>query len=259
MKIFYSPVDRQQHAIKLHVSDDGFALWFAHLRRNKDTGAVVDAADFADAPDMEVTYADLSARTDFADHTAYNLYGPDDDKDRPMQLFNFFEATKALKETGQAYAARTGLNSTASLIIPFASAPPSEWVLGLHVNSKEYFTVLGAEALAHPVDTVGGLGSLREITLPDVVFDQDAVVAQPGQVVSIAFAVMAANGQPYPGESEVYFEATGGSLLLSRVKSSGGAGQVLIAVPELPSGTSFKVKAGFKHYSGKAECKITVA
>jgi hypothetical protein len=252
MKIKYLQIDRQIYDIKLDIDDNGFSLFWKPL--------IDEEATYPEQPNLSVTYEEIQSRRDFADHTVYNLYDFRHyaEPQKPA-LFNLFEATSAFKETGSQHAKRTGMNSAVSLIIPFASAPVSEWVFGIHVKSSNNFTVTGSSATQFPTDPVtGGLRELRDAVLPKITFAQSTVTATAGQTLTLPFSI-SAEGQIYTGESETYFETTGGYLPLTRIKSSGTNREVKVVVPDIPAGSTFKVKAGFKSFSGAAECIVTVS
>ena len=145
-----------------------------------------------------------------------------------------------------------------SLIIPFKDSPVSDWVLGLHVRSHDMFELVNASATAHPVDAVGGFGSLREIMSPSVEFDPTAATVAPEGRVTLGYRVLNPEGKLHSEAAESYVEATGGYLPLARIVTR-GQGTLSINAQGLTPGQSFKVKAGFKYYPGKAECRITVA
>ena len=252
MKVKYLEIERQSYDINLNVDIDGFSLSWKVIGEEEST--------YPEQPQLSVTYEEIQSRRDFADHTVYNLYDFRHyiEPQKPT-LFNLFEATSAFKETGSQHAQRTGMNSAVSLIIPFASAPVSEWVLGIHVKSSNNFTVTGSTATQFPTDPVtGGLRELRDVVLPKIIFAQSAVTATAGQTLTLPFSI-SVERQTYTGESETYFETTGGYLPLARIKSSGTNREVKVVVPDIPAGSTFKVKAGFKSFSGAAECIVTVS
>ena len=131
-------------------------------------------------------------------------------------------------------------------------------MLGLHVRSHDMFELVNASATAHPVDAVGGFGSLREIMSPSVEFDPTAATVAPEGRVTLGYRVLNPEGSLHSEAAEIYFEATGGYLPLARIVTR-GQGTLSIHAQGLTPGQSFKVKAGFKYYPGKAECRITVA
>lgn len=257
MKIYYSCVDRAKAKVKLTLNDDGFVIEQAPYSAvfDESTGAFIEVANQYDPTlSLNVKFADIVGREDFSDHAAYNL----PESPNTPKLFNFWAATKASKETGFDFAMRSGFNSAASLIIPFKNSPVSDWVLGIHVKKPSDLEVVNGTAEEHPVDAVGGLGSLREITSPSVEFLSNSETVEPNGVVSIGYKVINADGSTASTPAEIYFETTGGTLPLSRITSE-GTGVLKVVAKDIEAGSTFKVKAGFKYYTGKSECKITVA
>ena len=257
MKIFYSEVARQPNQLRLTVMDAGFTLEQAPIRYGlNDASGNNDLLprEFDPALTYAIKFSEITARTDLSDHAAYNLASGQEV--RP--IFNFWKSTLAARLTGEEFARSAGFNSVASLIIPFKDSPVSDWVLGLHVRSHDMFELVNASATAHPVDAVGGFGSLREIMSPSVEFDPTAATVAPEGRVTLGYRVLNPQGSVHSEAAEIYFEATGGYLPLARIVTR-GQGTLSINAQGLTPGQSFKVKAGFKYYPGKAECRITVA
>jgi len=256
MKIFYSTVERQNFKIKLSVFDDGFLVEQARIetKTNEDGSSSLVVMDYDESLSCRIKFDDITARSDFSDHAAYNL----PEAGHAQALFNFWAATKPARETGFDFSRRAGFNSTISLVIPFKDSPVTDWVLGVHVRGEEFFELVNTTASEHPTDAVGGLGSLREIASPSVVFDESQATCLPDGTVTLAFKVLNPDGSMHAGTAEAYFEATGGYLPVSRVTVNGGSGTLNVAATGVQSGQSFKVKSGFKYYSGQSECKITV-
>jgi len=57
---------------------------------------------------------------------------------------------------------------------------------------------------------------------------------------------------PFPS-CEVHLETTGGQLARSRLSLDAGKGSFAVSASGLEPGERFKIKAGFRHYSGVAE------
>lgn len=257
MKIYYSCVDRAKSKVKLTINSDGFIVEQAPYLPvfNQETSEFAEVAESYDpALTLNIKFTDIVGRDDFSDHAAYNLPEPPNSP----KLFNFWAATKASKETGFDFAMRSGFNSVMSLVIPFKNSSVNDWVIGIHVKNASDLEVVNGTAEEHPVDSVGGLGSLREIMSPSVEFTSNAVSVEPDGLVSIGYKILNADGTISTTPAEIYFETTGGTLPLSRITST-GTGNVKVVAKDVEPGSTFKVKAGFKYYTGKSECKITVA
>jgi hypothetical protein len=174
-------------------------------------------------------------------------------------MFNFWQATQPGRLTGRQLSMQNGFSTTACLIVPFKDSEVNDWVLGIHVNpDPQFFEIINGTAIEHPVDSVGGLGSLREIMSPSITFDNLEVVGSAETIVEVPFTVLDSSGEQHLGVCDVYLEVTGGNLLMARVRAVNGKGIARISLANMMPSDQFKIKAGFKYYSGVSECKITV-
>lgn len=254
MKIFYSEVARQPNQLRLTLSDAGFTLEQALIPNGESEAPDRLPAEFDPALTYTIKFSEIAARTDFSDHAAYNLASGG----RVRPIFNFWKSTLAARLTGEEFARSAGFNSAACLIIPFKDSPVSDWVLGLHVRSQNMLALVNASATAHPVDAVGGLGSLRENMSPSIEFDTSEATVSPDGLLTLGYRVLNSQGNTHDRNAEIYFDSTGGYLPLSRIVTN-GHGVVIVKAQHLLAGQRFKVKAGFKYYLGKAECLVEVA
>lgn len=67
------------------------------------------------------------------------------------------------------------------------------------------------------------------------------------------------DGAAIDHDSDIYLETTGGYLPHQRLHLTGGKGSFRVQALGLKSGESFKVKAGWRYFSGAAEKTVTVA
>lgn len=67
------------------------------------------------------------------------------------------------------------------------------------------------------------------------------------------------DGSVIPHDSEIYIDSTGGYVPLCRLKLGEGAGKFRVRALGLRSGESFKVKVGWRYFTGAAEKTVTVA
>lgn len=124
--------------------------------------------------------------------------------------------------------------------IPFHDSPTSDWhVVGL----ADKFVFNGVDILDWlDVDESRTLGETCNALLPGLSLSRDGN--------SVSANLITPSGQPISKAGiEIYFESTTGSLSQSRaITDSNGSASV-----ELINPASGKVKAGFKHFPGKAE------
>lgn len=109
------------------------------------------------------------------------------------------------------------------------------------------------------VETTTSPASTVQATIPKVLFAQPTISIAPNETASVDFSVKFGDGSlDSGGEHEALFESTGGYLPVQRVNTSTGTGSIRISALGMLSGESFKVKAGFKNYSGTDEILVEV-
>lgn len=244
MKVVYSVVARMGHAIKVVVNQNGFIV--SQTMKN------LDGTDMY-TYDTQVLYADIKARADFADHSCYNVF------EGSSGVFNMFTNSKSAKLSGQDFALFNGAtNSAVCLIIPFKNSPVEDWVLSINVqkDEPEWFELVGATGTEMLINHCGHSAG-RADNLPLVHFDNASISGDTNEVLELPFTVKNADGTTANIDAEVYFETTGGFLPVTR-KVVKGNGTAFISLRDVPKGERFKVKAGFKNFSGISECQVTV-
>jgi hypothetical protein len=244
MKIVYSVVARMAHSIKVTVNQNGFIV--SQSMKN------FEGTENIYTYDTEVLYADIKARKDFADYSCYNVF------EGTVGVFNMFANSKSAKLSGQDFAIFNGKNSAVCLIIPFKNSPVEDWVLSIQAqkDEPEWFELVGATGTAMPTNHCGH-SAVREDNLPSVHFDNANISGDTNEVLELPFTVKNADGTTANTKAEVYFETTGGFLPVTR-KVAEGNGTAFISLRDVPKGERFKVKAGFKNFSGISECQVTV-
>lgn len=80
----------------------------------------------------------------------------------------------------------------------------------------------------------------------------------PGGTIELETSMQWEDGSLINHASEIYIETTGGYLPLQRVNLIGGKGKFRVTALGLSSGDSFKVKVGWRYYTGVAEKVVVV-
>ena len=251
MKVVYSIVPRMAHKIKVVVTPNGFTV--TQNKIGEDLSNHYNQSELENNTfETDVLFDDVKARADLADHTCYNIFEGD------KGLFNMYANSKTAKLSGQEFAQFHSNNSAICLVIPFKNSPVEDWVLSINVfkDTPEFFELIGATGTEMLINHCGHSAS-REDNLPLIHFNNEAVSGNTNDVLELPFTVKNADGTTASIEAEVYFETTGGFLPVTR-KVVLGNGIAFISLRDIPSGERFKVKAGFKNFTGISECQITV-
>lgn len=135
----------------------------------------------------------------------------------------------------------------------YRDAPLSEW--GLHVNTHADWplVVTTSEAVAG-ADFYDFTASIY----PRVTAPGSVVVAAGGYAV-IPLGLTNATGEVLAGaDADLYLEGTGGYLPKTRIRITDGRGTAKVGALGLEAGDSFKVKIGFRFFSGAAETIVRV-
>lgn len=100
--------------------------------------------------------------------------------------------------------------------------------------------------------------ALRSV-LPGVLFDSPALQIHPGMTAEVGFSIRFPDGDlDLSDANEALFESTGGYLPIRRSVTQSGIGNMRVSALGLVAGDKFKVKAGFKNYSGTDELLVEV-
>lgn len=76
---------------------------------------------------------------------------------------------------------------------------------------------------------------------------------------TVGFDVVDSGGNKLSSNGDIYLEHTGGYLPMNRVATTNGSGSFKVGALGMTSGDSFKVKVGFRNYSGLVDVNYTVA
>lgn len=209
---------------------------------------------------------------DFADCSSFNFFWDYDHLRLPrlpsfgevgsyrllenIKPFNVFSMSRENKFTNQQCATLfMHTKPMGTIIVPFKDSPIEDWIVVFNMLDPALLRLSSGEAATPTIS----LDVARYDFLPSIRFDdQDVRVAPDGSVV-LGFSLTDAQGAVLKNAAEIHFESTGGYLPLSRIAIEGGRGSVRVVARDLEPGESFKVKAGFKYFSGVDECLVTVA
>jgi len=202
----------------------------------------------------------LRQHAEFGDRASFMLYAPNgfaSDGMRNMlfqQTPNLYVATIATKMDAQAYHATVvQAHPVGHILIPLKTSPTSDWSIGFNV-ADPVLAKMDGDLQPEPCVT---LAMVREETLPVVKFTGNTETANG---IKIDFQIQNPDGTPITGHNaEVFIEATSGYIRDRRVMTVNGAGSTLFRPDGLVSGSSLKIKVGFKHFSGTDDLVMTVA
>jgi hypothetical protein len=140
------------------------------------------------------------------------------------------------------------------LYVPFKDSDFDE--CALHVLSK----IDGVPHLVNGVPLTGAETNPWQAQLdvmPRLHLSGPGTVAPDGKVM-LDVQLLDGIGSPLARDCDVYFEAIGGYLPQPRTRLIGGKGTVRVMALGLETGESFKVKAGFRFWSGDADHVLEV-
>ncbi|MGJ4927458.1 hypothetical protein ACQR1K_09955 [Bradyrhizobium sp. HKCCYLRH3095] len=197
--------------------------------------------------------SDLGKR-EWDDHA--NWIFPMDFIGRPQAPFNRYAATKETKARAPRHLAILGRNCPLQVHVPFASC--------------DFMTSSFSIALHPDFGLVGNLDAGTEITMHDNLSDARqafadiALTADSLELKSDAYATVTARLVDVTGseitdaDAELHLEATGGYLPKQRVVTQQGRAQFRVGALGLLAGDAFRVKTGFRHFSGVSELTFRV-
>lgn len=96
-------------------------------------------------------------------------------------------------------------------------------------------------------------------SLPTLSASSPAIEMAPSTSAMVDLRVVEPDGGLYPhGEQTIFLEETGGFLPLRRIQSKAGLASFRISSMAMQSGESFRVKLGFRNFSGCDEVVVSV-
>lgn len=218
-----------------------------------DLSVIRGFADFADCSSFNFFWDYDHLRLDrlptFGEVGSYRLL-------ENIQPFNVFAMSRENKFTNRQCATLfLHTKPMGTIIVPFKDSPIEDWIVVFNMLDPALLRISTGE----PVTPTISLDVARYDYLPRIAFDEREVQVGADGAAIIGFALTDAQGAPLTNSAYIHFESTGGYLPMSRVAVESGRGSVRVVARDLVAGESFKVKAGFKYFSGVDECLVKVA
>ncbi len=209
---------------------------------NACNGAADDAP--APLPPVKIELEELRARRDWSDFALW-VVGVDFYENRTFPPFNLYALTATTKNDPHQQALRDRRNYPIHIFVPTADSD---------------FLGCSIVAYAHP-----DLGVTSNLPTEERAWTGQPLVDRPALQIT-APTTIPANGtvkariglrdhrnKPLARACEIHLETTGGQLARSRLPLDAGKGSVAVSASGLEPGERFKIKAGFRYYSGVAE------
>jgi hypothetical protein len=191
--------------------------------------------------DVFLDFAALKQSPSFSDHTLWVL------GEKNKVWLPLFAITSITKETLAEYTKLNG-NVIACLFVRLANDSLADCSLSI-VISEDSTLDTGGETVT-PAESNA---SIYAKAFPNLEIGEPVV---EGDIFTFPLTLLNADGQPLVANATAYCEVTSGVLLTNRVEIVNGTGNIKVNVSGL-GGTSTKVKAGFKFYSGIDEKHFT--
>ena len=138
---------------------------------------------------------------------------------------------------------------------PFADVPFTECSMTLKVNtSKGYRTNVTGWTEATDLDYLNAVG----IGLPGVQLTAGGGQIKAGGTDTVSVQLIDADAKPIVHATTLFLEETGGYLPKRRVLAPGGSASFNVSAIGLDPGDTFKVKVGFRNYSGLLDVPFEV-
>ena len=199
-------------------------------------------------PTLPVVFADLVERWEVQDYSCVVFPFTKDSTPQigyPHNRYSETVSTKRDTDATQRYQEHAALH----LFVPFV-ADPSTWAL--HVITHPDCPLL----YSGTVTEMARPDALRQ-AMPTLALSGDATVPAGGYA-SVTAQLRDAAGVPLAKTTTLYLEETGGYLTRRRLPLVNGTGSFKVGAIGLDAGETFKVKAGFRLYSGLSEINFTV-
>ena len=138
---------------------------------------------------------------------------------------------------------------------PFADVPFTECSMTLKVNtSKGSRSNVTGWTEATDLDYLNALA----VGLPDVQLTAGGGQIKAGDTATVAVQLIDGDRAPISHPATLYLEETGGYLPQRRVPAPAGSARFKVAATGLDPGDTFKVKVGFRNYSGLLDVPFEV-
>ncbi len=173
----------------------------------------------------------------------------------PLAPFNRFPVSLAARMPAPRHLAVAGVNLPLQVYVPFRTCDLTDCCFRFTLH-PDYGLVGDVDAGAE--HTAADIPAIGRRALPSLRLDVPATLA-PGGTASVEVRVVTGRGRLIADAAlEVHLEAIGGYLPQRRVRIEGGRGAFRVIALGLETGERFRVKAGFRHFSGVAEAEIRI-
>lgn len=209
-------------------------------------------ADFADCSAFnffwDYDWLRLKALPTYSEVGSYRML-------QEVQLFNGLAMSRESRFT-QRQCATLLLHTKplGAIIVPFKDSPIEDWTLVFNMLDPSLCRDLNGGV----VQPVISLDTARDDLFPLVVFEKPTVSVSPGGEVVLQISLQDSEGRQLTNSAEIFFESSGGYLPKTRTAVVNGRGQIKVVASHLEPGDTFKVKAGFKYFSGVSDCLMRV-
>ncbi len=217
-----------------------------------DLASIRNYSDFADCSSFnffwDYDHLRFAALPGFTEVGSYRLL-------EGIQPFNVFAMSRENKFTNRQCATLfLHTKPMGTVIVPFKDSPIEDWIVVFNMLEPSLIRVTPEAEVGETIS----LDVARYDHLPRVVFDSPAIEIAPDGSATVGLRLTKSDGAPAFNSAEVYVESTGGYLPRSRVAMQNGQGSVRVVARDLVAGESFKLKAGFKYFSGVSDCEVQV-
>ena len=173
----------------------------------------------------------------------------------PFTPYNRFPVSLASKMLAPRHLAVAGVNLPMQIYVPFRTCDFTECSFRLTLHPDYGLAGDLDPGAEHTFEDIPKIGRRA---LPSLRLDAPATLAS-NETVAVNLRVVDSRGRLVGDVApEVYLESTGGYLPHRRVRVENGAGSFRITALGLEPGERFRIKAGYRHFSGVAEAEIAV-
>lgn len=261
MKVTFYPELSVPVGFLVIIEDNGLSITLYRYPREDDPKELIQdgvaiSNHFADtemvlsAP-VRLSYPDLQQRAEFSDYALWALPLYDQNLQQPFGLpFNRAVETQVSKRTREE-SLRRQENVPIRLMVPFKSSKLADCTL--HVSTHpDLPLIVNAEAIQMDLyQSIAQAMPVIRLAKP--------VLKIPADGYGVAeVAVTDQGGAILPVGCDLYLEETGGYLPRRRIPALDGKASFKVGALGLEPGDSFKVKLGFRHYSGLADLVVRV-
>lgn len=194
----------------------------------------------------------LSADPQWGDVASWHVYASPKNS---LYLDNLYAETFASKATSGTYANAYRTLPVAVVFVPWANSSIDDVAVLINIASNSPL-ILGAGITVSNFN--GNPAQWRASQMPSMAMTGPESVAADGSA-QFSVSVYRLGSLATDCASEVCIETTGGYLPLQRVRCQAGVATFKLHANHMTAGDTFKVKAGFRNYSGMASKSLTIS